>query len=109
MVVLCIILFLIVLIIGIYYIKFDVYDCCNCLLKFLNDEKSFQYVENIYINYLRYIVWGVFQFLLVNICVLVNVNGDLDDFLIFDIINVCNFGIVLKIVQVFVFLLRNEN
>lgn len=44
-----------------------------------------------------------------NICVLVNANGDLDDFLIFDITNACNSGTVLKTVQVSVFLSRNEN
>lgn len=104
-----IILLLIALTTGIYYIKSDVHDRCNCSLKSSNDEKSFQHAENIYINYPRYIVWGAFQFLLVNICVLVNANGDLDDFLIFDITNARNFGTVLKTVQVSVFLSRNEN
>lgn len=40
---------------------------------------------------------------------MVNANGDLDDFLIFDITNACNSGTVLKTVQVSVFLSRNEN
>lgn len=94
------------LIILVYYINFEVYDYCNCLLKLLNDN----YVENIYIicSFLGFVVWVVLYFVLVNICVLVNFDGSFDDFIIFDLIIVCNNGICLKNVNVFLFLLNND-
>lgn len=37
-----------------------------------------------------------------------NFNGILDDFLILDFINICNYGMFLKIVKVFEFLLNDD-
>lgn len=45
---------------------------------------------------------------MINICVLVNFNGILDDFIILDIINSCKLGMFLKIVKVFEFLLEDD-
>lgn len=66
------------------------------------------YVENIYINLLEFVFWGVVYFVIINVCVLVNLDGIFDDFVIFDILNIFNYGMIFKIVRVFVFLLVNN-
>lgn len=65
----------------VYYIKSEVHDHCNCSLKSSNDNQSFQHAENIYISSPELVVWGALHFVLVNICVLVNSDGSLDDFI----------------------------
>lgn len=63
-----IVIFVIVLTSVIYAIKSEVHDDCNCLLKSLNDNQSFQHAKNIYINCPVCIALGVLHFLVVNIC-----------------------------------------
>lgn len=43
-----------------------------------------------------------------NICVLVNSDGSLDDFIIFDLTNICNNDTLLKNVNVSLFLSNND-
>lgn len=107
-----IILFVIVLTSVIYGIKEYVYDNCHCSLRSSNDDESFKHAENIYVNYPGYFCWGVFHFIVVNICVLFNANGDLDDFIILDFTKTCccfNCGMCLKTVQVSAFFSNDEN
>lgn len=92
----------------VYYIKSEVHDHCNCSLKSSNDNQSFQHAENIYISSPELVVWGgALHFVLVNICVLVNSDGSLDDFIIFYLTNICNNGTLLKTVNVSIFLSNN--
>lgn len=92
----------------VYYIKSEVHDHCNCSLKSSNDNQSFQHAENIYISSPELVVWGALHFVLVNMCVLVNSDGSLDDFIIFDLTNICNNGTLLKNVNVSLFLSNND-
>lgn len=103
-----IIIFVTVLTSVIYKIKSYVYDDCNCLLKSSNDNQSFQHAENIYSNCKVCIALGIFHFLVVNICVLLNSNGTLDDFIFFDFTNFINCGMFLKTVEVSIFLSEDE-
>lgn len=98
-----IIFLVIVLTSVIYKVKSEFHDCCNYALKSSNDNQSFQHAETIYIKYPEYLAWGIIHFVLVNICVLLNANGDLDDYIFFDLTNICNHGTVLKTVSVSVF------
>lgn len=92
----------------VYYIKSKVHDHCNCSLKSSNDDQSFQNAENIYISSPELVVWGALHFVLVNICVLVNSDGSLNDFIIFDFTNICNNGTLLKTVNVSIFISNND-
>lgn len=92
----------------VYYIKSEVHDHCNCSLKSSNDNQSFQHAENIYISSPELVVWGALHFVLVNICVLVNSDGSLDDFIIFDFTNIFNNGTLLKTVNVSIFISNND-
>lgn len=104
-----IISFVTVLTTVVYLIKSEVYDSCNCLLKSSNDDQSFQHAENIYINHTAFVFWGSLHFLQVNLCVLFNSDGDLDDFIILHLTNICNCGMFLKTVPVSTFLTNDEN
>lgn len=84
----------------VYYIKSEVHDLCKCLLKSSNDNQSFMHAENIYINSPELVFWGAVHFVIINVCVLVNSDGILDDFVIFDISNIFNHGTILKTVRV---------
>lgn len=90
----------------VYYINSEVHDHCNCSLKSSNDNHA----ENIYITCSSpgLVVWVALHFVLVNICVLVNSDGSLDDFIIFDLTIVCNNGTRLKNVNVSLFLSNND-
>lgn len=57
---------------------------------------------------MEFVFWGVVYFVIINVCVLMNLDGIFDDFVIFDILNICNYGMILKIVRVFVFLIIND-
>lgn len=106
-----IIFFVTVLTCVIYFIKSCVYDHCNCSLKSSNDNQSFQHAENIYINdpaCIECIILGVGQFLIVNLCVLLNSNGVLDDFIVCDFTNLVNCRMFLKTVEVSMFLSQDE-
>lgn len=98
-----IILIVSVLTCVVYAIKSTLYNYCNCSLRSSNDNESFQHAENVLTNW-GYIVLGVLHFIFINICVLVNSNGILDDFLILDFTNICNHGMFLKTVKVSEFL-----
>lgn len=103
-----IILFVTVLTTVIYLLKSEVHDDCNCSLKSSNDDQFFQHAENIYINKPGYIFSGILQFIFINICVLVNSNGILDDFIILDLTNICKKGMFLKTVKVSEFLSNDD-
>lgn len=103
-----IILLITVLTTVIYLIKSEVHDYCNCSLKSSNDDQSFQHAEKIYINNPGYLFSGILQFILINICVLVNSNGILDDFIILDFTNICKKGMFLKTVKVSEFLSNDD-
>lgn len=92
----------------VYYIKSEVFNICKCVLKSSNDNQSFRRAENIYINSPELVFWGAVHFVIINVCVLVNSHGILDDFLIFDISNIFNHGTILKTVRVSVFLSVNN-
>lgn len=92
----------------VYYLKSEGHDICNCLLKSSNDNQSFMRAENIYINSPELVFWGAVHFVIINVCVLVNSDGILDDFVIFDISNIFNHGTILKTVKVSVFLSVND-
>lgn len=66
------------------------------------------HAENIYINSPELVFWGAVHFVILNVCVLVNSDGILDDFVIFDISNIFNHGTILKTVRVSVFLSVND-
>lgn len=103
-----IILIVSVLTFVVYAIKSKLYNHCNCSLRSSNDNESFQHAENVLINNCGYIFLGVLQFIFINICVLVNSNGILDDFLILDFTNICNHGMFLKTVKVSEFLSNDD-
>lgn len=103
-----IIIFVTVLTSVIYRIKEYVYDNCNCILKTSNDNESFQHAENIYSNCLECVLVGILHFLVINICVLLNSNGVLDDFIICDFTNLVNGRMFLKTMEVAIFLSKNE-
>lgn len=92
----------------VYYLKSEGHDICNCLLKSSNDNQSFMRAENIYINSPELVFWGAVHFVIINVCVLVNSDCILDDFVIFDISNIFNHGTILKTVKVSVFLSVND-
>lgn len=66
------------------------------------------HAENIYINSPELVFWGAVHFVILNVCVLVNSDGILDDFVIFVISNIFNHGTILKTVRVSVFLSVND-
>ncbi|XP_052716615.1 uncharacterized protein LOC128189161 [Crassostrea angulata] len=92
----------------VYYIKSEVFYICKCVLKSSNDNQSFRRAENIYINSPELVFWGAVHFVIINVCVLMNSDGILDDFVIFDISNICNHGTILKTVKVSAFLTIND-
>ncbi|XP_062587164.1 uncharacterized protein LOC134248801 [Saccostrea cucullata] len=101
-----IIILIMVLTSLVYLAKSEVFSKCDCSLKSSNDEGPFQHAENFYMttkNSLK-VAWGVLNFALVNLCVLINSGGILDDFLIIDLSNIRTDGNIFRLIPVVVFL-----
>ncbi|XP_056006924.1 uncharacterized protein LOC130050711 [Ostrea edulis] len=90
----------------VYLLKSHVYELCNCSLKSSNKELNFQHAENYYTTLTNsvFLVWGIFNFLLLNLASLLNSDGILDDFLIVDFTGLHNYDFILKLIPVAVFL-----
>ncbi|XP_048754941.2 uncharacterized protein LOC125665950 isoform X2 [Ostrea edulis] len=91
---------------GVYLLKSYVYEQCNCSLKSTNIEQDFQHAENYYTTLTNnaLLVWGVVNFFLLNVALLLNSDGILDDFLIVDFTGLRNGDFFLKLIPVAVFL-----
>ncbi|XP_048754952.2 uncharacterized protein LOC125665958 isoform X1 [Ostrea edulis] len=89
----------------VYLLKSYVYELCNCSLKSSNKEQDFQHAENYYITLKNnaLLVWGVVNFFLLNVALLLNSDGVLDAFLIFDFTGLCNGDFFLRLIPVTVF------
>ncbi|XP_056007165.1 uncharacterized protein LOC125665935 isoform X2 [Ostrea edulis] len=88
----------------VYLLKSQVYELCNCSLKSSNKEQDFQHAENYYTTF--GIIWGIFNFLLLNVASLLNSDGILDDFVIVDftLFCSCNYDFIIRLIPVAVFL-----
>lgn len=91
----------------VYYLKSEIYYSCNCSLKLPNDDNSSLDVENFYKIFSSEFALGVIHFIIVNMCVLLNSNGDFDDFILLDITNILNKYFFFRTVPVSKFLLRD--
>ncbi|XP_056007168.1 uncharacterized protein LOC125667798 [Ostrea edulis] len=90
----------------VYLLKSQVYEQCNCSMKSSNIEQDFQHAENYYttLTNIVLLVWGVVNFFLLNVALLLNSDGVFDAFLIFDITGLCNGDFFLRLIPVAVFL-----
>lgn len=74
----------------VYKLKSEIYDWCDCSIEVFNDIGSFQDAENLYKSSSVAITLGVIYFIFVHVCVFLNSNGNLDDFVFINLISLGN-------------------
>lgn len=74
----------------VYYLKSEIYYSCECSMELSDVAVSFQDAENLYISSPGSIAGGILYSILVHVCVLSNSNGELDDFVFLNFIDLCN-------------------